>query len=113
MRRWANFIATLMLVLALCTGLQISAAHATEIVGCVELSIEASEHAQGDGDEVPADAGKATPHHHAPCHSHHVSVPATDASLVQDICDSAVVLATASAGLTSIVASRDLRPPIA
>lgn len=113
MRRWVNSIATVMLVLTLCAVLQLSAAHATEIVGCVELSVDASEHAQADGDEVPADSGKATPHHHGPCHNHHVSVPATDASFVQDMRDSTLERATASAGLTSIVASRDLRPPIA
>ena len=32
-------------------------------------------HAPGDGDEVPADADKGYPHHHASCHEHHVNTP--------------------------------------
>ena len=73
MRRLSAFILFLILTLSLGLG---STAHATEVLGCVEVSAALSiGHAEGDGDQVPADADRGYPHHHGECHGHHVGVP--------------------------------------
>ena len=69
MRTLLPFLACLMLVLTGWSGV----AHATEIAGSVEASSsEMFAHVDGDGDQVPADADKGYPHHHASCHGHDV-----------------------------------------
>jgi hypothetical protein len=73
MRALLPFFACLMLVLTGWTGV----AHATESIRCIETSqVDAAMHMYGDCDEVPADADKGYPHHHAACHGHHVATPA-------------------------------------
>ncbi|GLR47643.1 hypothetical protein [Sphingomonas astaxanthinifaciens] len=71
MRRILPFLSALMLVLVLWTG---SAAQAAEAIGCAEVAASAEGHFDGDGDQVPADGDKATPHHHGACHGHCVGV---------------------------------------
>ena len=72
MRKLLPFFACLMLVLTSWSGV----AHATEIAGSVEASSsEMFAHVDGDGDQVPADADKGYPHHHASCHGHDVGTP--------------------------------------
>lgn len=72
MRALLPFLACLMLVLTVWSGV----AHATEIAGSVEASFsEMFAHVDGDGDQVPADADKGYPHHHASCHGHDVGTP--------------------------------------
>ena len=67
----------LCLLLASTLGLG-SVAHANEPVTCIEASAASSiDHADGDGDQVPADSEKSYPHHHGGCHGHHVGVPIT------------------------------------
>jgi hypothetical protein len=67
----------LCLLLASTLGLG-SVVHASEPVTCVETSAASSlDHADGDGDQVPADSEKGYPHHHGGCHGHHVGVPIT------------------------------------
>jgi len=79
-RRLLPLVSALMLLLVLWTG---SAAHAAEALDCGEAMAGAAEHYDGDRDEVPADSGKATPHHHNACHGHCMAVPTADqASLV-------------------------------
>ncbi|OAN66772.1 hypothetical protein A7X12_11560 [Sphingomonas sp. TDK1] len=51
-------------------------AHAAELAGGSFGAVAFTLHAQGDGDEVPADADKAVPHHHSICHGHDVGTPA-------------------------------------
>lgn len=73
MHRLSALLMCLMLVLSLGLG---SVAHATEGVTCVDATASSSlDHSVGDGDQVPADADKAYPHHHGNCHGHHVGVP--------------------------------------
>ncbi|MEH3120697.1 MAG: hypothetical protein PGN16_01765 [Sphingomonas phyllosphaerae] len=75
MRALFPFLACLMLVLTGWSGV----AHAREIVGSVEASSsEMFAHVDGDGDQVPADAEKGYPHHHASCHGHDVGTPLSD-----------------------------------
>ena len=75
MRRLLAMFMGLLLASSLGLG---SIAHANEPVTCVESSAASSfDHADGDGDQVPADAEKGYPHHHGGCHGHHVGVPIT------------------------------------
>jgi hypothetical protein len=113
MRQLLALIAGLMLVLTLWTGLSASAAHAAEIVGCVELSASAGEHVAGDSDEVPGDADNPMPHHHSSCHNHHLGVPANDGIAAIVPAERTTTWLNLSTGLASIVGARDLRPPIA
>jgi hypothetical protein len=113
MRQSLALIACLMLVFTLWTGVSTSAAHAAEIVGCIELSADSEAHAPGDGDEVPGDADNPAPHHHGSCHNHCVAMPAIDGL--------ATTIRIARVGLSidpatepdAIAGARDLRPPIA
>ncbi|MCW2395789.1 hypothetical protein [Sphingobium sp. B8D3C] len=73
MRKLLPLLACLMLVLSGFAGM----AHAAEAVGGSVLGAELTVHAPGDGDEVPADSDNGLPHHHNPCHGHHVGTPAT------------------------------------
>lgn len=113
MRQSLALIASLMLVLTLWTGLSMSAAHAAEIVGCMELSAGTANHVAGDGDEVPGDADNPLPHHHGSCHNHHLNLPAIDGPVtIIPIAGTALRIDPAIEPDT-ITAARDLRPPIA
>jgi len=72
MRRLLSLLACLLLVASLCGG---GIAHAAEALPVSDAGVLAWGHSPGDADEVPADADKAAPHHHANCHGHEVSVP--------------------------------------
>ena len=113
MRQSLALIAGLMLVLTLWTGLSVSAAHATEIVGCIELSAAAGEHVAGDGDEVPGDADNPLPHHHGGCHNHHLNVPAVDGIATILPIGRTAPGADPAIEPDAITAARNLRPPIA
>lgn len=113
MRQSLALIASLMLVLSLWTGLSVSAAHAAEIVGCIELSAGAGGHVAGDGDEVPGDAGNPAPHHHGSCQNHLLGMPALDGlATITPIARTALRIEPAIEP-DAITAARDLRPPIA
>ena len=74
--RWLTAILAILLSVSLPTSVM---AHAAEPVGCITDKVaSAFGHFEGDRDEVPSDAGKGTPHHHATCHGHHVAEPARD-----------------------------------
>ena len=80
MRKLLPFLACLMLVLTGWNGV----AHAAESMACVEVQqTDAAMHMAGDCDEVPADADKGYPHHHATCHGHHVAAPAESSVAVK------------------------------
>ena len=74
--RWFTVLLAVLLSVSLTTG---AMAHAAEPIGCITDEVASPfGHFEGDRDEVPSDAGKGTPHHHATCHGHHVSEPAQD-----------------------------------
>jgi hypothetical protein len=73
MRTLLPFLACLMVVLTSWSGM----AHAAEAAGGNFGGVAFTLHSQGDGDEVPADADKAVPHHHSICHGHDVGTPAS------------------------------------
>lgn len=109
MHRLSAFFLSLILVLSLGLG---SAAHATEGLDCLEISAAMSvDHADGDGDQVPADAEKGYPHHHGGCHGHHIGVPIT-ADAVQHSADRRVGAFRWDHDRTAgAVADPALRPP--
>lgn len=72
MRRLLPLISAFMLAFMLWTG---GAAHAADAIECGEATEASAGHFAGDGDEVPADSGKAMPHHHGVCHGHCIGVP--------------------------------------
>ena len=67
MSRFAAFLLYIALTLSVGFG---AVAHAAEGVAGVEVSAAdaVTSHADGDGDQVPADAEKGYPHHHGGCH---------------------------------------------
>lgn len=72
MRALLPFMACLMVILTSWSGL----AHAAEAAGGTFGAVAFTLHAPGDGDEVPADADQAAPHHHSICHGHDLGTPA-------------------------------------
>jgi hypothetical protein len=75
MRRLLALVLCFLLASTLGLGL---VAHASEPVTCGQTSAALSiDHADGDGDQVPADSEKGYSHHHGGCHGHHVGVPIT------------------------------------
>lgn len=108
MRKLLPFLACLMLVLTGWTGV----AHAAETVACVEApQMDTAMHMAGACDEVPADADKGYPHHHAACHGHHVAAPAEN-SVATTLTDSWAEFASHKAPLWLAHQSDPaLRPP--
>jgi hypothetical protein len=101
----------LYLMLALSLGLG-STAHATEGVTCLDARTAASlGHSNGDGDQVPADAGKAYPHHHAGCHGHHVLAPTTPDPVVAVTVLSTRLLPWNNSRIALASSGPALRPP--
>ncbi len=115
MRKLLASIASLMLVLTLCSGFQSSAVYAAEIDGCSTTIVDGDSpgHSAGDADEVPGDSDKATPHHHSVSHCHELAVPAAEIASVELRPN---ILPTGGAAAAPPAAAhlfRDLRPPIA
>ena len=109
MRRLTFLFLSLILVLSLGLG---SAVHATEGLGCVEVSSAPSiGHAEGDGDQVPADSEKGYPHHHDGCHGHHVGVQVTPDSVVLASAFRVSPLPRNQSALPFALADPALRPP--
>ncbi|WP_139226863.1 hypothetical protein [Sphingomonas sp. OK281] len=108
MRRLLPFLACLMLVLTAWVGV----AHAAEVGGCIETSqYEAASHADGDGDQVAADADKGYPHHHGGCHAHHMSTPDSDTLPSVEGLVRATLTGVAGVALFGRDADTALRPP--
>lgn len=107
MRKLVPLLACLMLVLTTWAGM----AHAAEARGVEMSRTEMAAHAPGDGDEVPADADKGYPHHHASCHEHHVNTPMIRTTISAAVATSARPLAPPSRTLSGHVTEAALRPP--
>jgi hypothetical protein len=106
-RKLVPFLACLMLVLTTWAGM----AHATE-AGGVEMSrTEMTAHAPGDGDEVPADADKGYPHHHASCHEHHVNTPTVRTTVSPTVAAATLPPTVRSRALSGRDTEADIRPP--
>lgn len=108
MRRLMALFMTLVLVVSFGDG---TVAHAMEPI--VPISDHAAQflgHTAGDSDEVPADADKGYPHHHAECHGHIVGVPVADAEPLPGI-DLTNRISPAPARPFSTLAPEGLRRP--
>lgn len=91
-----------------------SVAHAMEPPACVESTVEAAldvDHAEGDADQVPADAEKGYPHHHGGCHGHHVAAALDDGIALQLTGRSSIAPAHATARYVATGGDPALRPP--
>lgn len=71
-----TLLAWLICLGVLFSGGTASVAHAMEPAIGTPIMAQAIGHFAGDADEVPADADKDYPHHHASCHDHQVGLPA-------------------------------------
>ena len=110
MRSLANFIFALLTAVLLWAG---TPARAMDVAGCIEASVDAASHFEGDSDQVPADPDKGTPHHHGGCHGHHVATSSDDdgTAYAADLSNNVgLSLAAFTAGCDPGTA---LRPPIA
>lgn len=107
MRKLLPFLACLMLLL---TGLS-GAAHAAEAAGGSLGGIAFAVHADGDGDEVPADGDSAVPHHHSPCHGHDTGQPAAAQAAIAVALDGHCASPRRVAVLDGAPVSVTLRPP--
>lgn len=104
-------ILALGLLLASSLGLG-SVAHAAEPITCVEGSAASVDnHVEGDGDQVPADAGKGYPHHHGGCHGHHVGVPIATDAVSHGVAEIAGRVTWEQAHGAGLVGDPALRPP--
>lgn len=107
MRKLVPFLACLMLVLTTWAGM----AHAAEASGVEPSRTEMVAHAPGDGDEVPADADKGYPHHHASCHEHHANTPFVRTGTPPVTVSSTLPSPVHSRALSGHDTEADLRPP--
>ncbi len=91
-----------------------SIAHAMEPPACVELTNVAAfdgGHAEGDGDQVPADGEKGYPHHHGGCHGHHLATPLGDAAALDLLAHTSGAPVHADARYVTSGGDPALRPP--
>ena len=111
MRRLLPLLSALMLVLVLWSG---TGAHAAEMMECNEVASSSDAgHFEGDGDQVPADSDKGTPHHHSACHGHCVAIPSgLGATTTYDEVREPLSMAAHDLHLGA-VPDLTLRPPIA
>jgi hypothetical protein len=111
MPRLINILCALLLLASLASG---GFAHAMEIGGQGEVTA-ATEwlHADGDHDQVPADADKDYPHHHHACQGHDLGAPLVANLAVEWLSVPADLSARGNVILRGAIARRDLRPPIA
>ena len=107
MRKLLPFLACLMLVLTIWAGM----AHTAEAGGVETGSAEMVAHMPGDGDEVPADADKGYPHHHANCHEHHVNTPIVRTTISPTVAAATLPPVVHSRALSGYDTEAALRPP--
>ena len=109
MHRLTILFACLAVFLSLGTG---SVAHAMEPMVCIDASSAAETgHADGDGDQVPADSDKGYPHHHGSCHGHHVATPLAKAEATGLDKNASIMRPAPSVALATAAADPALRPP--
>lgn len=108
-------ILTFLIGLALLASLGLSAiAHANEPICSpgVEAPVSVG-HIDGDADQVPADSGKAYPHHHGGCHGHHVATPLDRAAQGLKLSTTDDHVGGTTIEVATAPADPALRPPIA
>jgi len=109
MHRLTILFACLAVFLTLGVG---SVSHAMEPIVCIDANSAAEiGHADGDGDQVPADSDKGYPHHHGSCHGHHVAAQMAKAESTGQDKTASIMRPTRSVALATAAADAALRPP--
>lgn len=109
MHRLTILFACLAVFLSLGMG---TVSHAMETVICIDANSAAEiGHADGDGDQVPADSDKGYPHHHGSCHGHHIATPLAKAEAVGQNKNSSIMRPAQAIALAAAAADPALRPP--
>ena len=109
MHRWTSILGALLLVLMLWTG---SSAHAAERSDCIPATSEATNHFEGDRDQLP-DREQGAAHHQSGCNGHHVAAPANVVAAAFALRHERVPFAWREAGRPGRGPDGQLRPPIA
>ena len=109
MHRWTSLLGAMMLVVMLWTS---AAAHAAERFDCIPVTAQATDHLDGDQDQVPASPDQDVAHHSG-CSGHHLAPPATAPFIAVALSRKTVPLAWREAGVPGHSPDTDLRPPIA
>lgn len=110
MNRWTHLIGALMLVLMLWTG---GAAHAADQDPIVPVTVEATRHFDGDGDQSPSDKHQRTAHHHAGCGDHQVAARDDGSAVTVAMRVDSQPVVRRDAPARSRNPDNHLRPPIA
>lgn len=109
MHRLSALLFCLILVFSLGVG---AVAHAAEGVTCVAVTAgSALDHSNGDADQVPADADKGYPHHHAGCHGHNFGVPVATIPVAPTREGQVMLLAWRNETKAPVLTDPALRPP--
>ncbi len=109
MRRLTALLWCLMLALTLGS---VSSGYAGESLACVDgMAASMIGHADGDGDQVPADGEKAYPHHHGGCARHQAGVPVTLDPVRHGVAIAVPPLAGHRDGVAGAATAPALRPP--
>jgi hypothetical protein len=85
--------------------------HAREALGDATISCSGESHADGDRDQVPADADQGVPHHHGGCHGHVIALEAAGMTATPHPRASSDIFADRIPALTSHLPDPALRPP--
>lgn len=104
LRRWG-------LLLLACSLVVTATVHAREALGVSAMSCSGEAHAEGDGDQVPADTDQGVPHHHGTCHGHAFALETDAQSAVQRQRPSSQIFARHGQSLVSLSLDPALRPP--
>ena len=107
LRRWG----LLLFALLACSLVVTATVHAREALGMSAMSCSGEAHAEGDGDQVPADTDQGVPHHHGTCHGHAFALETDAQSAVQRQRPSSQIFARRGQSLASLSVDPALRPP--
>ena len=109
MSRFVALILICFVSLSLAAG---GVTHAAEPIGCLDSEMAAGlGHADGDGDQVPSDDGKAAPHHHGGCQGHHFGEPEKEGATHQLQLRAPLPLNSDASDRVSVSGDPAYRPP--
>jgi hypothetical protein len=113
-RFMARFLALILMCLVSLSLVAGTVVHAAEPVGCLDSDVAAGlGHAEGDRDQIPADDGKAAPHHHGGCHGHQIGEPVKEGFATQVPARTSLPITLNAKVLVPASTDPAYRPPIA
>lgn len=101
----------LLLGLLACSLVATATVHARESLGVPAISCGGEINANGESDQVPADADQGVPHHHGTCHGHAFAVEADAQAMMTGHRISSQIFARPGPSLVSLSVDPALRPP--